>query len=101
MTKYERIQFLRTCSAKQRREYYGHVADVMCIICGCSASVHHAYGTFFPAKREHRPAIPLCYEHHQGRGGIHNGKSSFEDYYGSQDYLLLLTEDKLDGQEAS
>lgn len=101
MTKNERIAHLQRLSEKKRREYYGEVAEIGCIICGSVACIHHAYGNRFPSKRAHRPVIPLCYYHHQGDGGIHNGKQSFEDEWGDQEYLLLLTEAKLDGEETA
>ena len=101
MTKEERILFLRACSVKKRREYYGKVAGIGCLICGNNTDIHHCYGNQFPAKREHRPVIPLCHKHHQGDGGIHDGKESFENYYGTQDELLLKTEAYLNGKETA
>lgn len=96
MTKQQRIQWLKTCTAKERRGYYGEVANLGCVVCGMQACTHHCYGSQFPAKREHRPCIPLCYKHHQGDGGIHSGKQSFEDYYGTQDEMLEKVEGKLE-----
>ena len=99
MKREERIEWLKGCTQKERREYYGEVANLRCIICGKLANTHHCYGHNFPAKREFRPCVPLCYDHHQGNGGIHSGKQTFEDTYGDQDYLLLLTEAHLEQSE--
>ena len=101
MTLAERVEWLKSCTDKQRRGYYGEVAELNCLICGASAAVHHCVGNKFPAKRPHRPVVPLCYNHHQGQGGIHDGKESFEQYYGTQESLLAITEARLDVKKTS
>jgi len=97
MTCEDRVDFLRNCTDKQRREYYDDVAKIGCILCGNHADIHHCCGHQFPAKRKHRPVIGLCYHHHQGEQGIHAGRASWVDYYGDQKELLARVEDKLNG----
>jgi hypothetical protein len=92
MNKTARIEWLKTCSKKERDDYYNSVASLGCIICKAPPALHHLSGNGFPAKRQHRPVIPLCYAHHQGHAGIHTQKETFQQRHGSQDYLLEKVE---------
>jgi hypothetical protein len=68
-----------------------------CIITGEPAALHHCYGHGFPAKREHRPVIPLRPDLHQGQYGeaIHAGKETWEAIYGTQEELLAITWERI------
>lgn len=52
-------------------------------MCGMPANLHHCVGS----SAKHRKTwigqdfvIPLCYEHHQGKGGIHGDLSSITGF---------------------
>jgi hypothetical protein len=92
MNKLQRIEWLKTCTKKERDAYYSNVSALNCVICGSPPALHHLSGNGFPAKREHRPVIPLCYAHHQGHDGIHTAKQTFEQRHGSQSFLLEKVE---------
>jgi hypothetical protein len=97
MTATERIAWLKTCTASQRKAYYAEVASIGCLLCRArEVELHHLYGHGWPANRQHRPVIPLAPEFHRGRFGIHNGKQSFEAAYGTQEELLIKTEELLE-----
>ena len=106
MTKEERISWLKTCTARQRKEYYQAILMAGCAACGAPyrsegpnrTTVHHCYGHGFPAKRDHRPVVGLCAFtcHQNGPDAIHSGKRSFEDRWGTQQELLKRVEQRVD-----
>ena len=97
MDKESRIAWLKTCTASQRREYYNQVASLSCAISGRhDVELHHCSGHGFPAKRLHRPVIPLATMYHRGANGIHSGKKTWEKIYGTQEELLIKTEELLE-----
>jgi hypothetical protein len=71
----------------EEKAYLNRVASLGCIICGKPANVHHIRISGEP--RDHKKTIPLCYDHHQGKEGIHFlGKHVWRKKYGHElDYL--------------
>jgi len=61
------------------------VASQPCSIAGCpdKSNVHHIRE--FGEPRNHFKTIPLCYDHHQGKNGIHTlGKKRWRLEYGHE-----------------
>jgi hypothetical protein len=94
---------LENLTPKQRKEWYGRVARIGCILCkhqgyetqdsGCE--LHHIRRA---GKRSNAPVIPLCPYHHRGNGGIHGmGRKRFEREYSpiTEEELLVQTENLL------
>ncbi len=75
------------------------VASLHCIVCGKQpVEIHHcrSYGS----KRDHFRTVPLCVECHRGQSGLHGmGKKRFEREIMSQDVMLALTNQLLEGKE--
>ena len=90
---------LKHLTRSERDNHYDKVAALGCIICCDVAAIHHCKGNpTFPAKREHRPVIPLCHRHHQdhGRGvSFHPFEKEWESIYGTQQELLELVNERL------
>jgi|TARA_R100000322_G_scaffold170369_2_gene145421 hypothetical protein len=42
-----------------------------------------------------KDALPLCWEHHQGRDGVHTNTKKWEEKYGTQEELLEIVNDLL------
>jgi len=80
ITEEERIHLLR-------------VKRLPCSICHKAApSQAHHTDTKMGLKKDHNKVIPLCYEHHQGKKGIHHlGRKTWETAYNSEDYHLRKT----------
>jgi len=69
------------------------VARLGCVCCGARpVSVHHCIsGRYGSRKVSDFDTIPLCYDHHQGAGGIHQDKAAWEAGWGMDtDYLPLV-----------
>lgn len=69
----------RPTSAQQH--WHDWLREQGCGICGSPASIHHAVGsTGKHGKVEigQTFVVPLCYDHHQGAGGIHGDLSAFD-----------------------
>ena len=99
MTKQDRIDFLQSCTKRQRDDYFAQVAKIGCIVCGKPAELHHCRGYDWPIKRLECPVIPLCTPgHHRGSGSIHDGKETFEALHGDQEHLLKITESRINGK---
>lgn len=72
------------------RRYLARVAELGCALCrhlgwgATPAQVHHPRtGTGAGRRAPHSEAIPLCFEHHTGRMGIHGlGRKAFERQWG-------------------
>ena len=101
----QRIDFLKSCTKRERNDYYHSVAVMGCIACGRAhtptgterTSLHHPNGHGFPAKRDHTPVIPLCLTscHQYGKESLHRAKTTFQQKYGTQAELLEKVEIKL------
>ena len=65
------------------------VAQMSCVICDSSpVAVHHAL-TGGGGRKDHMKVLPLCYNHHQGKDGIHTiGRKVWRDRFGSEIELL-------------
>jgi hypothetical protein len=102
-----RIQWLKTCTARQREAYYDATVKAGCAACKSPyretgtnrTALHHCVGHGFPAKREHRPVIGLCaFTCHQfGPEAFHSGRKSFEAKHGTQLELLTEVERRMKG----
>ena len=71
--------------------YLARVHDLPCCICRAfgerqtsPTQAHHVImGRFSQRKTPDRMAIPLCYDHHQGRKGIHPYPAWWAETYGN------------------
>ena len=85
---------------KKEIEHLKRVASLGCIICTSPyAQVYHIrlIGTGIGRRSSHFDTIPLCYNHHLGAFSIHNNKVMFEKRYGTEEELLKITREKLNG----
>lgn len=73
------------------------VAQLGCIICGMPACLHHIrMGMGIGQRNSHFNVLPLCYNHHQGRDGIHTlGTKKWQKIYGGENQLLERVRQKL------
>ncbi len=90
---------------KADKEYWEAVASLGCIACLLDGifndylSIHHCDGRTKPGA--HRKVLGLCGGHHQqGTGApgliaVHPNKARFEAQYGTQDFLMDLTNELL------
>lgn len=72
------------------KRYMDRVRDLPCCICGAwPSSAHHVIvGRFSQSKASDMDTIPLCYQHHQGAGGIHTNQTAWVERHGPDtDYL--------------
>jgi hypothetical protein len=77
---------------KKEREHLNRVVSLGCVICNKNSNVHHI--RILGEPRDHFKTIPLCYNHHQGREGIHTkGKKEWRKIYGHELDML----DKIKG----
>lgn len=87
---------LENLTPKQKKEHYGRVARLGCILCrhigyetdDCGCELHHIRRT---GRRSDAPVIPLCPYHHRGSNtSIHGmGRRRFEAEYGITEESLL------------
>lgn len=83
---------------KLEREWMARISDLGCYACRCDgiqspASVHHIVQGY--RRLGHLFTIPLCYEHHQGKSGVHMAKRSFTQRYGLElDILAELQKER-------
>lgn len=79
-----------TTEAEHR--HLNRVAALGCIVCGNKAMIHHPRdGQGMAQRAPHCDAIPLCYNHHQGKQGFHTlGTRRWEETYGTEAELLAL-----------
>lgn len=86
---------------KEESVWLRQIRDLGCIVCmayyrieGSPAEVHHIHGG-----SHHLESIPLCDRHHRNPGDgyatRHGNESEFRARYGSDEYLLRLTREKL------
>lgn len=70
------------------RHWHNWLREQSCAICGQPTAIHHAIGSTGRHNKIHIGqwwVVPLCYDYHQGQGGIHNDLSAF----GAHDKLRL------------
>jgi hypothetical protein len=107
----------RKLKSKQRpvsddeKAVWGRLAsEIGCVACmkdgdfNPHVSIHHVDGRTKPDC--HKQVLPLCGPHHQhdstdpaGRVGIHPYKARFEKLYGTQEELMKLCAEILDGSK--
>lgn len=71
-------------TAEQKR-WHDFVAGMGCVITGQPASIHHCVGTTARHNKVHIGqwwVIPLSYEAHQGKHGIHGDRKLFNRKWG-------------------
>lgn len=96
-------------STKKEHEYHDQVARLGCIACmldgniNLYVSIHHCHGR--TQRGAHMKVLPLCAGHHQDGTGpdktmiaIHPYKARFEQKYGTQEALMSLVTELLDGR---
>ncbi len=94
--------------ARSEIELHDKIAALGCIACHIDGrynpvvSIHHIDGRTKPDA--HLKVLPLCSQHHQhddtdpaGRIGVHPYKARFEALYATQDELLKMCLEKLQG----
>ena len=76
------------------------VAQQPCCICGAwPVHVHHCIcGRYGQRKASDLHTIPLCYDHHQGRNGIHTSKREWEAKHGPDTKYLPIVAGMLAGE---
>ena len=90
---------------KAERAHLNKLAEMGCIICrrlgfpGTPAQIHHPRkGQGMAQRAPHEMGIPLCWEHHLGKTGIHGmGTKAFERHYGVTELELLQQTMELNG----
>ena len=94
---------------KAERTRLNSVASLGCILCmrlgtpGTPAQIHHPRkGQGMSQRASHFDAIPLCYEHHLGKTGLHGmGTRAFSAHYGVDEDGLLADVRRLLGAECA
>lgn len=93
----------RSSTAAEKR-HMQRVAEMGCIACSyiyghsdTPAEVHHVRLNHGWGRSGHLMTIPLCFEHHRGKAGVHNmGRDEFEALHGFSELRLLeIVQDKL------
>lgn len=81
----------------EESRHMARIAQMGCVICAITpVSVHHAE-TGGGGRRNHMKVLPLCYNHHQGREGIHTiGRKLWRHRYGTEIDLLEKVKNALD-----
>lgn len=90
---------MKRSSTKAERDYMRRVSEIGCILCRhlglgeTPACVHHARSIHGWGRSSHYDTIPLCFEHHVGKNGVHDmGRDQFARLYRvSEVELLALT----------
>ena len=86
---------------KEEKLHLEKLASLGCVICRMPAEIHHLRtGQGMGKKASHYDAIPLCPLHHRtGNHGaaFHAGKQAFESNFGTQQELLIKTNQLLQG----
>lgn len=65
------------------RHWHNWLRERGCAICGQPTAIHHAVGSTGRHNKIHIGqwwVVPLCYDHHQGPGGIHGDLSMFDAF---------------------
>ena len=82
---------------KKTRKHNQDLEEIGCIVCRIHYGVrsdpciHHIRNIGLGMGQKSREAIPLCWEHHQGKEGIHTNTKKWEAKYGTQEQLLEET----------
>lgn len=85
----------RTATADEKR-HLAKVAGMRCIVCEIIGfntpcqQVHHVRARHGWGRTSHMAVIPLCWEHHQGKYGVHSmGRDQFEEMYGMSEIGMM------------
>jgi hypothetical protein len=71
---------MKRAATKAERDYVRRVKELSCGLCGAAgpSSAHHIRtGQGMGQRAGHHLTIPLCWEHHQGKTGIHGDQSAW------------------------
>lgn len=85
-------------AARAEKQHLAEIARMGCIVCelmgfyGTPAQVHHVRTKVGWGRDGHFNTVPLCWEHHQGKTGVHSmGREQFKAKYGySEEELLAM-----------
>lgn len=77
------------------QRFHDQLRDLGCMVCDRPTAIHHVRTKRYRTKNDWR-VIPLCHDHHQGDGGIHDDPKGFEYRHGSEISLLLKAYKKID-----
>ena len=89
-------------ATKKEREYMTYLANELgCQVCRnlygevTPGQIHHPrFAVGLSQRANHADSYCLCYNHHQGKEGIHTiGKKTWEDRYGTEHELLAKTKE--------
>lgn len=87
---------MKRTATKTEKEHLARVARMNCIACeqiGFSTpcqQVHHVRARHGWGRTSHMAVIPLCWEHHQGKTGVHSmGRQQFADMYGKSEIEMM------------
>ena len=88
---------------KAEKKHLNKVASLGCIACrqmgyfGTPAEIHHIKGKNIKSKKSsHFEVIPLCpYHHRTSNEAYHHSPKKFTEKFGTQEYLLELTNELL------
>jgi hypothetical protein len=95
----EKVIRLQAMTREERRERFDLLSEMGCAICEMPPQIHHLIGYKHRGLSQRAPddkTIPLCLNHHTGQDGIHKmGMRPWEEKYGTQEYLLEVTNIKI------
>jgi len=58
---------------KFEKFHMDRIGDMGCLICEMPTNIHHLLRCpWARIKRQHDAVVPLCWDHHQGQGGVHD-----------------------------
>ena len=85
----------RTATATEKK-HLARVAQMNCVVCEqigfvtpCQ-QVHHVRARHGWGRTSHMAVIPLCWEHHQGKTGVHSmGREQFAEMYGKSEIEMM------------
>lgn len=85
----------RTVTVKEKK-YLSEVARLGCCVCKLlgyhtpDVQVHHVRLNHGWGRSGHMATIPLCWEHHQGKTGVHSmGREQFKQLYGKSEIEFM------------
>lgn len=93
-------------ATKAERDYMSRVAGLGCIVCGAfygvesEAEIHHIGNGTMGTRASNYEVIPLCHAHHRTGGygvAVHAGRKAFEKNYTTEQELLEMTREALNG----
>ena len=64
------------------KKYLGYVRSFPCCVCNIKDDTIAPHHIWYRAKCPDYKTVPLCYNHHKGDKGVHDGKETFHEYHG-------------------